>query len=285
MLSPDRDDRLVTERHRTWWREPLLHFVVLGGFVFFAHRVLFGAQTSEYVVAEDAPAEQIRQDWFAAKGALPNAEEEAALLEEWVEDEILYRRAIELGLDQNDTIVRRRLAQRMRFLLEDTVRIDPPSDAQLQNWLERHPDKFAIPVKVSFTHRFFSRGKRGAELAADAGSALETLQDDSKAAVEGDPFFRGGTFEDITPAEITRAFGTDFGERIDHLPVGQWMGPVKSSYGLHLVYVRNRTSAEAPKLETVRVKVEQDWLQSERARHNEDALAKLRARYAPGGPK
>ena len=112
-------------------REPLLHFVVLGGFVFFAHRVLFGAQTSEHVASEDAPVEQIRQDWFAAKGAHPSAEEESALVQEWVEDEILYRRAIELGLDQNDTIVRRRLVQRMRFFLEDTYRIDPPTDAQL----------------------------------------------------------------------------------------------------------------------------------------------------------
>jgi hypothetical protein len=258
-----------------------VHFVVLGGLVFFAHRVLFGAPPSDYVAAEDAPVEQIRQDWFAAKGALPSAEEEVALVQEWVDDEILYRRAIELGLDQNDTIVRRRLVQRMRFFLEDTYRIEPPTDAQLQAWLEEHPHEFAMPAKISFTHRFFSRGKRGTELAADARSALETLQNDSKAVVEGDPFFRGSTFEDITPTDIKRAFGREFEESIADLPLGQWMGPVKSSYGLHLVYVRNRTSADAPKLEAVRAKVEQDWLQAERARHNEEALAKLRARYAP----
>jgi hypothetical protein len=169
----------------------------------------------------------------------------------------------------------------MRFFLEDTYRIEPPTDAQLQAWLEEHPHEFAMPAKISFTHRFFSRGKRGAELAADARSALETLQNDSKAVVEGDPFFRGSTFEDITPTDIKRAFGREFEESIADLPLGQWMGPVKSSYGLHLVYVRNRTSADAPKLEAVRAKVEQDWLQAERARHNEEALAKLRARYAP----
>jgi hypothetical protein len=275
----------VTEGRRAWWREPLVHFVVLGGLVFFAHRVLFGTAPSEYVAAEDAPLEQIRQDWFAVKGAFPSAEEEAALVHEWVDDEILYRRAIELGLDQNDTIVRRRLVQRMRFFLEDTHRIESPTDTQLQAWLEQHPHKFAMPAKVSFMHRFFSRGKRGAELAADARSVLETLQDDSKAVVESDPFFRGSTFEDITPAEIKRAFGTEFGESIADLPLGQWMGPVKSSYGLHLVYVRNRTSAEAPKLETVRDKVEKDWMQAERDRHNEEALARLRARYAPGEPE
>ena len=275
----------MNEGRRAWWREPLVHFVVLGGLVFFAHRLLFGAPPSEYVAPEDAPVEQIRQDWFTAKGAHPSAEEESALVQEWVEDEILYRRAIELGLDQNDTIVRRRLVQRMRFFLEDTYRIEPPTDRELQAWLELHPHEFAMPPKASFTHRFFSRGKRGDELTADARSALETLRNDSTAAVEGDPFFRGSTFEDTTPAEIRRAFGREFEESIADLPLEQWMGPVKSSYGLHLVYVRNRTSAEVPKLETVREKVEQDWLQAERDRHNEEALAKLRARYAPEAPE
>ena len=262
-----------------------MHFVLLGGLVFFAHRVLFGAPPSEYVAPKDAPVEQLREDWFAARGALPSAEEESALVQEWVEDEILYRRAIELGLDQNDTIVRRRLVQRMRFFLEDTYRVEPPTDSELQAWLEQHPHEFAMPAKVSFTHRFFSRGKRGAELTADARSALGTLQNDSAAVVEGDAFFRGSTFEDITPAEIKRAFGSEFEERIAGLPLEQWMGPVKSSYGLHLVYVRSRTSAEAPKLETVRDEVERDWLEAERDRHNEEALAKLRARYAPEAPE
>jgi len=275
----------VNEGRRAWWREPLVHFVVLGGLVFFAHRLLFGAPPPEYVAPEDAPVEQIRQDWRAARGALPSAQEEAALIQEWVEDEILYRRAIELGLDQNDTIVRRRLVQRMRFFLEDTHRIEPPTDSELQAWLELHPHEFAMPAKVSFTHRFFSRGKRGDALTADARSALETLRNDSTAAVEGDPFFRGSSFEDTTLAEIRRAFGREFEESIADLPLEQWMGPVKSSYGLHLVYVRNRTSAEAPKLEMVREKVEQDWLQAERDRHNEEALAKLRARYAPEAPE
>jgi hypothetical protein len=275
----------VTEGRRTWWREPLLHFVVLGGLAFFTHRVLFGAPPSEYVAPANAPIEQIRQDWFAAKGALPDAKEEAALVQEWVEDEILYRRAIELGLDQNDTIVRRRLVQRMRFFLEDTYRIEPPTDAQLQAWLERNPDEFALPSTTSFTQRFFSRGQRGTELGAAARFALEALKENPDAMVDGDPFFRGSAFDDATASEITRAFGQAFAQSIDDVPLEQWSGPVKSSYGLHLVYVSSRSSAEAPKLETVRDKVERDWLRAERARHNEEALTKLRARYSPEAPE
>ena len=249
--------------------------------MFFAHRLLFGAPPSEYVAPRDAPVEQIRQDWFAAKGALPNAEEEAALVQEWVEDEILYRRAIELGLDQNDTIVRRRLVQRMRFFLEDTYRIERPTDAQLQAWIELQPDKFATPAKTSFTQRFFSRGKRGAELGTVARSTLAALSDDPDATVDGDPFFRGSAFEDATSDEIARAFGRGFAESIDDMPLGEWSGPVASSYGLHLVYVRERSSAGTATLETVRDKAERDWTQAERDRLNEEALGRLRARYAP----
>lgn len=285
MPLPGSDDRHVTERRRKWWSEPLLHFVVLGGLAFFAHRVLFGSPPSEYVAPQDAPIEQIREDWFSAKGALPSAAQEAALVQEWVEDEILYRRAIELGLDQNDTIVRRRLVQRMRFFLEDTYRIEPPTDGDLRAWLERHQEEFALPAKTTFTHVFFSRGKRGAELGAAAQSAFEMLRNDPDEAVNGDPFFRGSTFEDATPAQIKRGFGKDFAESIDQLPLGQWLGPVRSSYGLHVVYVSNRTSAAVPELDAVRERVERDWLQSELARRNEEALAKLRARYAPEGSK
>jgi len=279
------DERPVTGGRRAWWREPLLHFVLLGGLAFLAHRILFGAPISKYVAPADAPIEQIRQDWFAAKGALPDAEQEAALVQEWVDDEILYRRAIELGLDQNDIIVRRRLVQRMRFLLEDTSRIEAPGDAELRAWLSEHPQKFALPAKTSFTHLFFSRGKRGAELGASAAAALEALQRDPNAEVDSDSFFRGSTFEDATLMDIKRAFGPEFAQSIDHVALGQWTGPLKSSYGLHLVFVHHRTPGATPDLDAVREKVEQNWLQSERARRNREALAKLRARYAPEGPK
>jgi hypothetical protein len=279
------DDRLAAEQPRAWWHEPLLHFVLLGGLAFLAHRVLFGAPPSEYVAPENAPVEQIRQDWFAARGTLPDAQQEAALIQEWVEDEILYRRAIELGLDQNDTVVRRRLVQRMRFLLEDTSRIAAPSDAQLRAWLEGHPQEFALPAKISFTHLFFSRGRRGSELGASAAAALESLKRDPAAEVDSDRFFRGNAFADATLMELTRAFGPEFAQGIDDVALGQWKGPLKSSYGLHLVFVTHRVAGAAPELDTVREQVEQDWLQSERARRNREALAKLRARYAPEGQR
>ena len=270
----------VPKDGKAWFREPLVHFVVLGALVFVAYRGLVGPNPTDHVTPEQAPVEQLRQDWFAAKGAFPTAEQEAALIQEWLDEEVLYRRAVELGLDQNDTVVRRRLVQRMRFLIEDTHRIEAPSDAELEAWLEAHPHRFASPAKVSFAHLFFSRGKHGTELDAVARAALAELHGDPAAAVDSDPFFRGAAFEEVALAEIERGFGVEFAKALVSLPVEQWTGPVRSAYGLHLVYIRTRDASEAPRLDTVREKVEQDWVQAERERHNDDALAKLRARYA-----
>ena len=266
-------------------REPLLHFVILGGLAFLVHHFVFGASPSTQISSADAPVEQLVEDWLSAQGALPSEEQEAALVQDWVDEEILYRRAIELGLDQNDTIVRRRLVQRMRFLLEDTRRIDPPSDAELQRWLELHQDELAEPAKTSFTQLFFSRGKRGTELGTDARAALDALNEDPNAAVDSDPFFRGRSFERATRAEIERAFGAGFAKSLAELPLGRWSGPVRSSYGLHLLLVGDRIAATAPKLDEVRKKVEGDWMDAERARLNEEAMSKLRARYSTDGPK
>jgi peptidyl-prolyl cis-trans isomerase C len=258
-----------------------LHFVILGALAFYLHHLLVGAPLSDYVIAEDAPVARIRQDWLAAKGSLPSPEQEAALVDEWIEEEVLYRRAIELGIDANDTVVRRRLVQRMRFLLQDTQRIDPPDDAQLQAWLEAHPERFTPPAKTSFEHVFFSRGKRGANLGAAARAALKTLEKDPEARVVSDPFFRGASFEEATATEVKRAFGGDLAEAIEELPVNRWSGPLRSAYGLHLVRAHEHIVPPTPELDAIRDEVERDWLQAEQARLNQEALLKLRARYSP----
>jgi hypothetical protein len=270
----------MNERRR-WWREPLLHFLILGSLVFSAHHWLFGRSASDYVAPEDAPIAQLREDWRAARGELPSAEQEAALINEWIEEEVLYRRAVELGIDRNDTIVRRRLAQRMRFLLEDRYRLEPPSDAQLRTWLGDHPERFAEPGTTSFEHLFFSRSKRGAKLVDDAQATAEVLQSDPEAQVSGDPFFRGAAFEAATDAEIRRAFGRELAEAMADVPMGLWAGPLSSAYGLHLVLVTDRTTPPPPTLEAIRARVEEDWLRAERARMNAEALERLKARYAP----
>ena len=169
----------------------------------------------------------------------------------------------------------------MRFLLEDTSRIEPPSDEQLRAWLEAHPERFAEAARTRFEQLFFSRSKRGVDLVADAEAALAELRRNPEAIVKGDPFFRGVRFEAATDADIRRAFGRELADALSELPVGRWSGPLSSAYGLHLVFVTNRTSPGPPAFTTIRALVEEDWTRAERERLNEEALERLKARYTP----
>jgi len=277
--------RLVTRRNfewRRWLREPLLHFVLLGTAVFAIYAVIKDPALDPLTDA-GAPVEQLVRDWQARTGAPPTDAERARLIREWLEEEALYRRALELGLDQTDTVVRRRLIQRMRFLVEDTTPVPEPEDAALRAWIADHAANYAEPPHLSFEHRFFSRGKRGAHLARDAEAAAEELMASPDASIEADSFPRGELVDDQTPASIARAFGTAFADRILELPVGHWSGPIESSYGLHVVRLTVRVEGEPPSLEAVRDRARADWMYAQRQRRNQQAVDRLIDRYAVKG--
>lgn len=267
---------------RRWLQEPLLHFVVLGIAVFALYAVGHDRQL-EPLSEEDAPVEQLSLDWQTRTGSRPTAEERDRLVEQWLEEEALYRRALELGLDRSDTVVRRRLVQRMRFLVEDTTPIGEPDDGELRGWIAEHAADYAEPARLSFEHRFFSRGKRGAHLASDAETAAASLRESPDATVTGDPFPRGKRLLDQTPASIARLFGRGFADHLTELPLGRWSGPIESSYGLHVVRVTERRAAASASFEAIRDRARADWMYAERKRLNEQAVDRLVTRYAAEG--
>lgn len=267
---------------RRWLREPLLHFVLLGTAVFAVYAVIKDRPLDPLTDA-DAPVEQLVRDWQTRTGAPPTDAERARLVREWLEEEALYRRALELGLDQSDTVVRRRLIQRMRFLVEDTTPVPEPEDAELRAWIADHVADYSEPARISFEHRFFSRGKRGTHLAADAEAAAEELMASPDASIEADSFPRGEAVREQTPASIARSFGTAFADRLLELPVGRWSGPIESSYGLHVVRLTARIEAAPPSLEAVRERARADWMYVERKHRNQQAVDRLIERYAVKG--
>jgi peptidyl-prolyl cis-trans isomerase C len=140
-----------------WLREPVVHFVVLGAAVFVVYALFADTPPPHSLTADDAPIAQLRSDWQARTGAPPSTAEEQRLRANWLEEEALYRRALELGLDESDTIVRRRLVQRMRFLIEDTTPVAEPDDARLREWINAHPGQYIEPALLFLDHVFFSR--------------------------------------------------------------------------------------------------------------------------------
>ena len=263
-----------------WLREPVVHFVALGAAVFVVYARFENTRPTRPLTANDAPIAQLRSDWAARAGTPPNAAEERRLKAEWLEEEVLYRRALELGLGESDTIVRRRLVQRMRFLIEDTAPVPEPNDVQLRAWIDAHPEKYKEPARLSLDHVFFSRSKRGSDLSADAERAAAILRAAPDAIVAGDPFPRTNHLDGYAPSMIARAMGSTFAERVSRLPVGNWYGPIESSYGLHVVRVTRRVEEASPSLEGAREQARADWVYDRRKRLNREAIDAIIGRYA-----
>jgi hypothetical protein len=160
-----------------------------------------------------------------------------------------------MGLDRDDTIVRRRLRQKLEFLTEKAVETAPPSDVALQTFLQQHPDAFRVEPRLAFQHVYLSRDRRGDAANAEARrllAQLSTTDATTDPAALGDAFLLPHDFALSSRSETARLFGDAFATQLQHLEPGRWVGPIESGYGLHLVFVRERTAGRVPALAEVR---------------------------------
>lgn len=207
----------------------------------------------------------------------PTTEEMKGLLATLTEEELLAREARALGLDQHDTVVRRRLAQKLSFLVEDTSRIADPSEGDLRRFHSEHADRYQADARITFRQVFFSPQRRS-QVEADAAAALLRVSA-TGAPVEGDPMLLDDMYEDVDPAVVTSLFGAEFARAVFAAPPGSWSGPVKSAYGLHLVQVTDHRPGGTSHFEDVRNVVTNDW-RRERERETKAAyLLRLRDKY------
>lgn len=260
-------------------REPLIHFAALGSALFVIYDPALPAGAEDRIAVDAAFVEGLRREHEQRTGRPPTADEERGLIERFVEEEMLYREAVAMGLDRGDPIVRRRLIQKMGFLAEDLAAIDEPTDAELEAYRSAHAARYRDPERTSFRHVFVSRDRRGEGAEEDARRLLEELQKGADPGALGDPFVRGASFARRSAAEIEAVFGRGFADAVSAAPIDAWSGPFVSSYGAHLVRVSERAPAAAPALASVRARVRQDLLDERRANAQKAAIERLRKRY------
>src|SRR5262245_53937197 len=268
-------------------REPLLHFLAIGA-------ALFGIYDfTQAGRAEPASSRQIQLslDDLAQLAVLfqsqwrraPTPEEFDRLVENKVQGEILYREALAMGLDEDDEIVKRRMAQKMQFLAEDVAAASEPTRAELETWYAENRDQFALPSRLSFRHLYFSPDRRGDTARADAEQALARLAgqpEDAKAAASlADPFMFQDYYRDRAPEFLGKEFGPSFAEAVAQLPPGSWQGPVESGYGWHIVFVDSVVPGRIPEFEEVEPDVKTAWLGDQKERAWRKAYAEMRAKY------
>ena len=267
-----------------WLREPLLHFLLIGAALF----ILYGLQNDKPVddgkciVITEADIDRLLTLWEKKWQRLPTRPELDGMIEAQIREEVLYREALAMGLDKEDAIVRRRLAQKVDFIFSDLASQAQPDDTKLADYLVKHADRFEIPARISFQQIYLNSDKRGDKTGSDAEELLTELSQSNSSVdtlAAGDSFMFGQEYDDMTEHDVARLFGKDFAEKLFSLSPGDWQGPVRSGYGLHLVEISSKTMASLPQLGAVREKVLNEWLSEQRRTMNEAFYQNLRSRY------
>lgn len=265
-------------------REPLVHFLALGAGLFLLWHFIGDRHTAppESIVITPGQVERLAQQWTRTRLRPPSAEELAGLVEQEIDEEILYREAMAMGLDRGDLVIRQRLAVKMDFLTDDVNALAPPTDAELQTFLDQHPDKFNHEVLTSFAQVYINVSQRGEGASAEAARVLTLLNGQASSDWQslGDQLPLPNEYEAAGEAEVVRLFGRQFAKELSGLPVGRWSGPVKSGYGLHFVLVRKRTPGRTPALQEVRDAVVHEWQTSQRQELSANLRRQRRAQYA-----
>ena len=258
-------------------REPLLHFFLIGALLFATYSWLQrDLLTPTEIVVSRGQLQSLQMQFERVWQRQPTQDELDGLIDNWVREEIFYREGIAMALDRDDPIVRRRVAQKLEFII-DSAAPTLPSDAELQAWLDAHPDEYQIEPTYSLRQVFFDPGRHGSELDAVVAAARRDLE--SGRLVEGDTTLLPAAMSATRSVEVASVFGQEFAERLNTVTVGDWHGPMCSDFGVHLVELVERRSGGRATLDEVRAKLERDLLHS----RTEDAKAavyeKLRATY------
>ncbi len=262
-------------------KEPLLHFLIIGALIFTLFSIVNKEEdivSGNKIIVLTADIQRLSSSWAKKWNRPPTETELQGLVESHIREEVYYREALALGLDKNDTILRRRMMQKMEFLSNDLAELNTPDESALNQYFIDHKDKYELPARLSFTHIYFSLDKRGAKAFEDAKSVLSELNV-PRAPERGDSFMMEYDFVQESPFEVERLFGKVFANQLFTLETNSWQGPIKSGYGIHLVRISEKIDARMPELASVIDKVRTDLMFEHRKKTNKEIYERFKERY------
>ena len=267
-------------RIRTLLGEPLLHFLLIGSVLFVAYRwVTPGDATRGTIAITQGVVNDLVTQHVAARGRQPSTTELTHLIESYVHDEILYREGVRLGLDRDDIVVKRRVRQKIEIIAEESTSTGPPTDADLSAYLAANPARFRQPAILTFEQVFLGESTASPRVVPAAAVTLKALRNGADPGRLGKATLLPRWMTD-TPADlVARGFGASFAATLEKLPIGEWAGPIDSTFGGHYVRVSDRTPALSPPLAAVRGHVMREWENERRQRVRNDAYLEMRERY------
>lgn len=271
-------------------REPLLHFLMIGAALFIIFYQINDTQikTDNRIIITQTDLDRLAATWLRSMGRPPSTQQREQQLKHYIREQVLYREAMTMGLDQNDVIVRRRLAKKMEYLFNDLSFIAEPTETELSSFLSEHAAKFTLPATITFSQVYLDpnkhkrKHKHKQDINKDAEQLLKQLKE-TTAAIDtidmGDRSLLPYQFTAERENEIASMFGTAFAAQAFALPANNWQGPVTSEYGVHLIHISSRTEARLPPLAEIREQVSREWRTKKQHETNEIFYQSLYQRY------
>jgi parvulin-like peptidyl-prolyl isomerase len=274
----------MTNRLKKLAREPLLHFLLLGALIFVAYGLVSKHISSDpgKIVVTRGQLASMWEGFVRTRQREPNQVEWEGLIRQRVREEVYYREALALGLDKDDTIIRRRLQQKMEFVSDDVSAQAQPTDPDLNTYLQANPESFRAADKFTFRQVFLNHDKRGKNLKSDAAQLLAQLNrqgDRADISKLGDAIMLDHQYDALPAADVGRLFGDKFATTLGALPLGRWQGPVESAYGVHLVFVSERSGGQVPSLADVHDAVRREWEEARRLEAKDEFYRELLKHY------
>ena len=268
-------------------KEPLVHFLIIGAFIF----IVSGFIKDDYI-SEDYQIEITKQNvesmfkrWLAQLKHMPTQEEFDVYLENYLQNEILYREAKAMGLDNDDIIIKNRMVQKIEFLTNDLINISPPTEKEAKDYFKENTDKYTIPGKIDFVHIYFNtdnstldKVRQRANKVNKNLSRMSTLPE--KYFEKGDPFILPYEFNEISKDEVERKFGkSELLENLFSAKIVEWSGPYLSTYGMHLVFIKDRQPPTVPDFEIVQEKIKMEIAEKRNRESHKNFMTELKKKY------
>lgn len=276
----------MSNRVTRLFTEPLVQFLIIGACIYGAY-AFFGTPEEDFrdtrVHVDSARINGFISEWESRWNRPPTRDEIDGLIQSYIKEDVLYRQAVAMGLNEDDPITRRRMAQKLEFLTSDLAMMVQPAEGELEKYFSENSEAYRAPDRMTFSQVFFDPDSRGNKTLEDAEKALAELKAAGAPTEEsmqvGDGFMLQRDFVSVTGMEAARQMGSGFVEAVVQLEPGAWHGPVLSGYGVHLVYLYSYEKSPPPVFEDVQAAVLENWQQEQREKFNADFLENLKTRY------
>ena len=255
-------------------KQKLLIFFLIGLFIFLTD-ITFNKDSPNKITIYESELDSLIKTWVTQVGREPTNEEIDSIIKQLIDEEILYREALKLGLDKNDIIIKRRLAQKISFLKQESS-ARKPTEQEIVNYFMANKEDYFVQSTYTFSHIYFSKDNQSESRSI---KALGFIREGADPSLYGDPFLLGKSFSSKTAKELERSFGNKFSQSIQDLPVKKWSGPVSSEYGNHLVFLNSYTDSYLPELSEIKTILLNDILVRQQSQSTENYLKELRKEY------